>query len=88
MPNILRGLVPAATVLLGKGPGQCVSIYGLPKAELGVPTVAVSGALEDMQFMMPETAEKIAEGLMLAVRQARGEVLPTPLDDLLARGQR
>lgn len=85
MTNIFRGLVPVAQVLFGKGLGQAISIYGLVAAELGIPTVGVTGALEDMQAMKPETAEQIAQGLLLAVRQARGEALPTPLDAFLAK---
>jgi len=79
--------VPAARVLFGKGPGQALSIHGFPASEMGIPTVECSGDLDGLRFMTPETAEQLADGLRLAARIARGEVLPTPLDQFLEKNK-
>ena len=85
MGRSFRNRVPAARVVFGRGLGQSIGIYGTTAAEIGIATVEVAGDLEGMGAMLPETAEKIAAGLMLAARVARGEVLPTPLDDFLSK---
>lgn len=77
--------VPVARVSFGRQPWQSLSIYGLPASEMGIPTVEVRGEYESLNLMKPETAERIAAGLMLAARVARGEVLPTPLDAFLEK---
>jgi len=79
-----RGLVPQARVSFRRdGLGQSVVIYGT--TDLGIPAVEVAGDLEGMSCMTPDQADRIADGLKLAARAARGEVLPTPLDEFLKR---
>lgn len=77
--------VPVARVVLREGDGEWVSIYGFTAAELRVPLVEMTGALEDLRHLTIEQAEQLAAGLMLAARVARGELLPTALDHFLAR---
>lgn len=77
--------VPVARVSLGQQTWQSISIYGWPASELGIPGVEVRGALEDITMIEPETADRLAAGLMLAARVARGEVLPTALDQFLEK---
>ncbi len=77
--------LPAARIRLGNGAGQAVGVYGHTAAELGVPTVELAGDLEGLQYLKPETAERLAEALQLGARLARGETMPTTtaLDVLL-----
>jgi hypothetical protein len=77
--------VPVAQIVLGKFPGQVVAIHGFTAAEMIVPLVELTGALEDLQRLTIEQAETLANGLLLAARIARGEVLSTPLDEFLAK---
>jgi hypothetical protein len=78
-----RKELPAACVRLGPGAGQSVGVYGHTTAVLGVPTVELAGDLEGLQYLKPETAERLAEALKLAAQLARGEAVPTALDRLL-----
>lgn len=78
--------VPIAVVPLGAHPAMAVEIHGWPEgAEMGIATVRLLGAVEDLRYMTPETAEKLATGILLAVRAARGESVPTLLDSLLEK---
>ncbi len=78
--------VPVAQVSFGRSSRDKLSLYGWPSAEMGVPTVELSMAIEGCgRFMSPETAEQLADALKLAARAARGEVSPTALDGFLAR---
>lgn len=79
--------VPIARVPFGRNPWQALMIYGWPASEMGMPSVEVRGDYESMNLMKPEIAEQLAEGLKLAARVARGEVLPTALDQFLAKRQ-
>lgn len=85
MTKTFRGRVPIARVQLGEPSHMAVSIYADTKESLGVPLVELAGAIEYLQHMTPEQAKQLADGLVLAVRAARGEVLPTPLDEFLNR---
>jgi hypothetical protein len=76
--------VPVVRISLGKQPWQAVSVYAFTAAEMGVPLVEIKGAVDYLEHLKPEQAEKFAEGLLLAARVARGEELPTPLDAFLA----
>ena len=71
---MIRKDLPAALIRIGPGAGQSVGVYG--HTELGVPTVELAGDLEGLQYLKPETAERLAEVLQLAARLARGEALP------------
>lgn len=77
--------VLVARVVLGPGAGMAVSVHGFTAAELGVPLVEISGAMESLHYLTIEQAEQLAEGLHLACRVARGERLPTALDQFLER---
>ena len=77
--------VPVARVSLGKQPWQAVALHGFTAAEMIVPLVEITGALEDLQRLTIEQAEELANGLLLAARVARGEVIPKPLDAFLAK---
>jgi len=85
MTRSFRNRVPVARVVLGQSLGMAVAIYAETAADIGVPLVEVVGALEHLQHLTPEQAEQFAEGLKLAARVARGEVLPTPLDEFLSK---
>lgn len=74
--------VPVARLQMGKSPHLAVSVYAFTAAELGVPLVEIGGC-EHLRHLTIEQAEKLAEGLLLASRIARGEVLPTQLDRFL-----
>jgi hypothetical protein len=81
--------LPVARVQTGKSLLRSVAVYGHAKGgELGIATIELSGDLEGLQCMLPETAEQLADALRLAARQARGEQIPTALDDFLARRAR
>jgi len=78
-----RGLdVPIAVIRTGRD--HSVSVYG-DATSYGIPTVELTGDLERLRCMRPEDADQLADGLRLAARAARGEVLPTPLDEFLKR---
>jgi predicted P-loop ATPase/GTPase len=79
--------VPVARVVLGPGPGMAVSIYGFTADEMLVALVEISGAIEDLHHLTVEQADALADGLKLAVRGARGEVLPTALDTFLQKAR-
>ncbi|UGY23222.1 hypothetical protein HU675_0035485 [Bradyrhizobium septentrionale] len=66
-------------------PGQGVSVHGETAIEIGTPLVELRGALEYLQHLTPDQADEFAAGLQLAARKARGEPVPSPLDQLLAR---
>lgn len=75
---------------IATGPGglsRSVGIYGHTADKLGIPVVEIGGDLEGLQLIRPETAEQLAQALLLAARAARGEVLPTVLDEFLAKRQ-
>lgn len=81
--------VPLARVVLGPAAGMAVSIYGFTAAEMRVPLVEMTGALEDLNHLTVEQAEQLAAGLQLACRVARGEVVvPSHLDQFLVRSRR
>lgn len=84
---VRREDVPVASIVLREAMGLklAVRIHGFTAAEMGVPLVEIAGPLEDMQRLTIEQAEKIAAGLLLAARVARGEKLPTALDAFLQR---
>lgn len=75
--------VPAAVIRTGRHSN--VSIYG-DQATYGSQTVELIGDLEQLRCLRPEDAEKLADGLKLAARMARGEAIPTALDQFLQRG--
>lgn len=77
--------VPVARVQISKRSDMAVSIHGFTAAEMGVPLVEMQGALEYLEHLTIEQAEKLAEGLLLAARVARGEALPTALDAFMAK---
>jgi hypothetical protein len=78
-----RGLdVPAAVMSTGRN--HNVQIYGDATA-YGIPTVELTGDLEQLRCMLPEDADKLADGLRLAARMARGERIVTALDEFLGR---
>lgn len=55
-------------------------------ATYGVPTVELQGVmLDQVRCMRPEDADRFADGLKLAARLARGETVPTPLDEFLSK---
>jgi len=75
-----RDLVPQARISFrGDDASRSVGIYGT--TDLGIPAVEIAGDLEGMSRMTPDQADKIAEGLRLAARAARGEVSPKPPDE-------
>jgi hypothetical protein len=74
--------VPVAVIRTGRD--HSVLVYG-DAASYGIPTVELTGDLERLRHMRPEDADQFADGLKLAARAARGEALPTPLDDFLKR---
>jgi hypothetical protein len=51
----------------------------------GIATVELTGSIEDLTHMLPDSADRLADALRLAARMARGEQIPTALDGLLAR---
>jgi hypothetical protein len=77
--------VPVMRLSLGRSSHQAVSVYAFTAAELGVPLVEIKGAVEYLEHLTTEQAEAFAAGLMLAARVARGEVLPTALDQFLEK---
>ena len=77
---------PAARIALGKNAWDAVNVYGHPEGgELGIAIVEITGDIEGLQHLLPDTAEQLAQGLLLAVRLARGEAVATALDELLAK---
>lgn len=85
----LRTDMPTARVSLGPHQDQAITFYGHAKGgSLGIATVELAGcSLESAHFMTPETADKFADALKLAVRAARGDAIPTALDELIAKGR-
>lgn len=85
----LRTDMPAARVSLGEHDDQAITFYGHARGgSLGIPTVELAGGcLEYARFMTPDTADRFADGLKLAARAARGEALPTALDEFLGKRQ-
>lgn len=83
----LRTDMPAARVSLGPHADQGITFYGHAEGgSMGIATVELAGCcLESARFMTPETADRFADALKLAVRAARGEKLPTPLDTFLEK---
>jgi hypothetical protein len=79
----LRDDVPIARVELGSGAGMAVSIYAFTTEDMGIPLVEVVDHRDCLQHLKPETAEKLAEGLLLAARVARGEPRPDALATFL-----
>jgi hypothetical protein len=73
--------VPAAIIDLGNH--TKLWIYG-DQATYGIPTVELTG-IDALNCMRPEDAERIADALKLAARLARGEQVPTQLDEFLSR---
>jgi hypothetical protein len=45
--------------------------------------VEIAGDREGLEHMLPNTAEQFANSILDAVRYARGEGVPTSLDNLL-----
>lgn len=79
--------LPAAIIDLGGG--TKLWIYG-DAAEFGTPTVQlrVEGAVQHLNCLRPQDADRIADGLKLAARAARGEAGPTALDEFLIKRAR
>ena len=78
-----RSILPAAIVDFG----GChkISVYGHTDV-LGIPTVEINGGGMDC-YLRPVDADRLAAALTLAARIARGEKVPTALDELLAKGK-
>ncbi|HYM33365.1 MAG TPA: hypothetical protein VEU47_18850 [Candidatus Cybelea sp.] len=80
----LRTDVPVARITLGRG--LPVDIHGFTRDDMGTPLVEIAGAVEWLQHLTPDQADKLAEALQRAARVAKGdERAPSALSDFLAR---
>lgn len=78
--------VPIFRLKIGRGEALSVDVHGFTAAEMGVPLVEIAGGREYLQHLTVDQADQFADGLKLAARVARGEVVaPRPLDDFLER---
>ncbi|EJN14725.1 hypothetical protein PMI42_01698 [Bradyrhizobium sp. YR681] len=80
----LRRDVPVLRLPVGSSSHQIVNVYGFTAEEIGMPLVEIAGLGCQLNLTI-EKAEKLAEGVMVAVRRARGEAAPTPLDEFMKR---
>lgn len=63
---------------------HALNFYGFTAEEIGMPLVEITGP--GVQFNLTiEQAQKFAEGMAAAIRRARGEVMPTVLDEFMKR---
>lgn len=76
--------VPVMRLSMGLSAWPAVSIFAFTAAEIGVPLVEIRGG-EHLDNLTVEQAERLADGLRLACRVARGEAPPTALDQFLER---
>lgn len=75
---------PVACIRLGRSANMRLEIRGETAEAIGVPLVELTGH-EYLRHLTPDQADEIAIGLAMAARMARGEKLPTALDEFLVK---
>lgn len=75
----------AGSVRTGRASYDRVDVFGETDAELGVPLVELAGRVEQLRHLTIGQALQLSAALELAARHARGEHVPTALEEFIAK---